>query len=140
MNRITRHPGRPFWPAYAPGVTWAAVYLSFVIGVGLALQPERFAHTPSYANLLALAPSQVWGCCAYLLVAALLIAWRLSPRTRALGVTAHAAAALLIAWWFIAFVIRWSTDRNTTVVNMVSWSLFLGVIALSAQGVDDESA
>ncbi len=115
--------------------TLIAAYL--VIGVGLTLQPERFANTPSYANLLVFARSQVWGVM-YLLVAALLIGWRLSPKARWLGVLAHTAAITLTAWWWVAFVVRYATDDGTTVVNIVSWGVFLTLAARSAHWIDPE--
>lgn len=112
--------------------TLIAVYIA--IGVGLTLQPYRFSNTPSYHNLLVFAPSEVWGVM-YLLVAALLVAWRL-VQPQWLGVVAHTAAVILTSWWLIAFVIRYATDDGTTIVNVVSWSVFLSLIARSARRID----
>lgn len=119
--------------------TTRTVIVAYVaIGVGLTLQPSRFANTPSYANLIAFTPSEAWGC-GYLAVAALLVAWRLSQRpTQWLGILAHTAAAILTMWWLAAFVIRYATDDGTTIVNVVSWSVFLSLVARSAQGIDDD--
>ena len=118
------------------GTVWTTrtLIVAYVaIGVGLTLQPSRFANTPSYHNLLVFAAAQAWGC-AYLAVAALFIAWRLA-QTRLLGVITHTAATILTLWWFAAFIIRYSTDDGTTIVNVVSWGVFLSLVARSAQGL-----
>jgi hypothetical protein len=112
------------------------------IGVGLTTQPDRFANTPSYANLLISAPAQLWGC-AYIVVATLFIAWRLVQTTSTVphpgfGIFVHTVALALTAWWWVAFIIRYATDDGTTIVNVVSWGVFLSLIARSAQGLNPE--
>lgn len=123
---------------------WATRTLIFAyiaIGVGLTLQPFRFANTPSYANLLLFARSEIWGVM-YLLVAALLMAWRLSyhvPRMSWLGVVAHTAAVILTSWWLVAFIIRYATDDGTTIVNIVSWGVFFTLVIRSSRRIENEA-
>lgn len=128
------------WGIYTPVITHTVVVAYVAIGVGLTLQPSRFSRTPSYANLLLFAPAEVWGC-AYLGVAALLLAWRFTHATipsRWLGVGAHTLAVILTLWWLAAFIIRYWTDDATTIVNVVSWSVFLSLVLRSTGGLDDD--
>ncbi len=117
--------------------TYMLIVAYIAIGVGLTLQPSRFANTPSYANLLAFAASQVWGVM-YLTVAALLVTWRLS-KVRWLGVTSHTLGIVLTLWWWAAFIIRYITDNGTTIVNIVSWGVFLFLVARSAHWINAET-
>jgi len=107
------------------------------IGVALWLQPERWFNTPSYANLLSVASTEVWGS-VYLAVSAvmLLAVWR--RRNRFLVVTAHTAGIALVGSWLIAFFVRYLTDDGTTIVNVVSWATFLAILARSAIIIDDD--
>lgn len=109
------------------------VYLT--IGGGLLLQPERFSLTPSYHNLVIFLPAKAWGV-VYLGCAALLGLW-LSRQSHigsrsGLTIAAHIPAIALGAWWDVAFVIRYLTDQGTTIVNVVSWSLFTLLLLRSA--------
>lgn len=134
--RLAGLPRKP-WTLYTPVISWTVIAAFMALGIGMTLQPDRFARTPSYANLLSFAPAQVWGC-AHLLVAALLLAWRMSTHTRWIGVIAHTAGIMLTLWWLGAFVIRWLTDDATTIVNVVSWSILLSLLIRSTNGLDDE--
>lgn len=127
---------RDWWPRYRPIITYTVVAAFAAIGLGLTLQPARFGSTPSYANLLQFAPSEAWGA-VYLLVACLLLAWRLTPQ-RWLGIAAHTLAAILTLSWLAAFVVRYASDDATTIVNVVSWSVFLSLVIRSTGGLDDE--
>ena len=130
MTRMTVCWRETVWTTRLVAIAYVA------IGCGLTLQPGRFSNTPSYANLIAFVTAPGWGC-AYLGVAALLIAWCLARRAHWLGVLAHTAAAILTMWWLAAFVIRYATDSGTTIVNVVSWGVFLSLVYKSSQGIDD---
>ena len=121
---------------YTPAVTWTVVIADTALGAGMLFQPERFSRTPSYGNLIAIAPAQVWGV-AYVAVAAGLVAWRVSLRP-AVGVIAHMAVAGLTFGWFCAFVIRYLTDSSTTIVNVVTWGVLLSLVARSVIGLDED--
>lgn len=129
------------WPSYKPVITYTISTAYSAIGLGLMAQPSRFARTPSYANLLQFAPARAWGA-AYLLIAVLLVAWRLTHRvpsvSRRLGVAAHTLATSITLWWLAAFVVRYATDDATTIVNLVSWSVFLSLVIRSSGGLDAE--
>lgn len=120
----------------AHAATMAAVFTA--IGLALLFQPGRFANTPSYANLLELLPQWGWAVI-YLAVAALKVSaiWRYSIRS--LVVAAHMGAIALEGVWWIAFVIRYLTDNGTTVVNVVSWSVFLYLSVRSALMLDQHT-
>jgi hypothetical protein len=102
----------------------------FTIGLCLLLQPHRWIATPAYANLIDIASSTVWGCC-YLVTAALLAlsVWRW--RTRWLVVAAHTVAIALTGVWFMAFIIRYLTNDNTTIVTAAAWGVFLALLVQS---------
>jgi hypothetical protein len=127
---------RQLWPRYRPIITYTVVLAYAAIGLGLVLQPARFGATPSYANLLQFAPAEAWGA-AYLTVAGLLVAWRMI-RHQWVGVAAHTLASILTVWWLLAFVVRYSTDNATTIVNVVSWSVFLSLVIRSSGGLDED--
>lgn len=116
-------------PGVWPGVVICIAYLGFA--AGMLLQPARFLSTPAYGNLAEIFDIRLWGAC--YLVAALLLGGYISLLTsRLFGIVAHTVALIITAVWWLSFVIRWLTDANTTVVNVVSWLVFLLVIARSA--------
>lgn len=134
--RRRRSSPRPPWSIYTPIITWTVIVGYTVLALGMTLQPSRFSRTPSYGNLVQLFPIQLWGA-AYLVVAALLLAWRVTDR-RSLGVFAHTVALILTMWWWGAFVLRWSTDNSTTIVNPVTWGWALSFVLRSAVGLDEQ--
>lgn len=107
-------------------------------GIGLTLwwQPGRYANTPSYANLLVLLPQHAWSI-TYLFATALNVVsiWRYSCRALVIGT--HTVAIMLVSSWLAAFVIRYLTDDGTTIVNVLSWSVFLYLVVRSALMVDE---
>lgn len=112
------------------------------IGVTLILQPERYGNTPSYVVLLEIFNQGVWGVC-YLAVGLSLAASALGAGSRYgrwLAVTSHTAAIALTGAWLAAFVVRWLTDDGTTIVNIVSWSVYLALLIRSALQLDDMHA
>lgn len=111
-----------------------------VIGVTLLLQPQRYADTPSYGNLLAIARPQVWAI-AYLSIAALkaLCVWRYR-HGRALVIVVHTLSIMLVLAWLTAFVVRYATDSGTTIVNVASWSVYLYLLLRSALRLDEQAA
>ncbi len=127
-------PRRPDWH---PAVLMSIAYTA--IGVTLILQPSRFAKTPSYGNLLMLLDQATWGVI-YLAVAALLgLSLTALPRRRkwTAAVIAHTAAIALTATWLAAFVVRYLTDTGTTIVNVVSWSVFFALLVRSVLTLQD---
>lgn len=107
----------------------------FAIGITLWLQPSRYDHTPSYANLLDIARQHTWSV-VYLAAAVLKVACIVMPQRRVLATVSHTVAFILVATWLGAFVIRWVTDPGTTVVNVCSWSAYLYLVLRSALKLD----
>lgn len=116
-------------PGVWPGVVISIAYLGF--GFGMLFQPRRFSSTPAYGNLVEVFDIRIWGGC-HLLAAVLLAVYISLHTSRHFGIVAHIVALVVTGVWWLAFVIRWLTDENTTVVNVVSWLVFLLVIARSA--------
>jgi hypothetical protein len=122
-------------PRFLIGVVTIA-YLA--IGVTLIVQPARYDNTPSYGLLLELLSQTAWGVI-YLVVASSLGAgivcarWR---RGRLVAVVSHTAAIALTSVWTAAFIVRWFTDSGTTIVNVVSWSVYLALLARSVSQLD----
>lgn len=116
-------------PGVWPGVVIALAYLGFA--AGMLFQPERFSSTPAYGNLIDVLDIRVWGAC-YLVTALLLSGYISLLTSRLFGIVAHTVTLIVTGVWWLAFVIRWLTDDSTTVVNMVSWLVFLLVTARSA--------
>lgn len=107
------------------------VLICLTIGFTLIFQPHRYDNTPSYANLLEIMPQLYWGLI-YILVALLYTAGIIQPHSRPLLVLVHTAGSILFVSWLLAFVVRWLTDNGTTVVNVVSWGVFLSLVVRSA--------
>lgn len=112
----------------------AAVFLA--IGITLWVQPERYANTPSYANLLDILPQQVWGTM-YVVIAVVKAAAVWHP-SRVLTVMAYTLGVALVVVWLAAFVVRYLTDAGTTIVNVCSWATYLYLIVRGAIWLDDE--
>lgn len=106
------------------------------LGITLFVQPERYDRTPSYANLLDIAPQATWGAI-YLAVAAVLLASVMLRRNRPLAVLAHTLSFCLVATWLLAFIIRYATDDATTIVNVVSWAVLLYLVVQSMLQLDE---
>jgi hypothetical protein len=107
-----------------------------VFGVCLIAQPDRWAYTPAYGLLLDIAHQWVWGT-VYLGISFLLAATAVFPVFRSLAVIAHTAAIALTIGWLGAFLIRYLTDPHTTIVNVVSWGVYLALLIQSAIKLDD---
>jgi hypothetical protein len=105
------------------------------IGGGLVWQRSRFENTPSYAILLTKLPYPSWGLL-YLLCGLLLMAHLLLVRALWFAILAHAVTGVLLVSWLSAFVIRYFTDRGTTIVNVVSWSVYTFLLVRSAKTVN----
>ena len=126
-------------------LTWSkrVVTLAFLgVAAGLLLQPDRFARTPAYHNLLTLCSAQTWGAlylgCGLMLFGASMIRGRTRMTAQ---IMAHTLATMLAGWWLLAFVIRFATDDSTTVVNVVSWSVYVILLLHSgAEVIDRETA
>jgi ABC-type proline/glycine betaine transport system permease subunit len=119
------------WP------TRLAVIPLVMIGIGLCFQPLRFQRTPSYANLLNIAPAQAWGAL-YLIVAVLLVSWMVRRAPQWWGIAVHTIAVMLTAGWLGAFIVRWLTDDATTIVNVASWTVFLSLVIKSSLNIVDK--
>lgn len=127
----------PQWVRTAVGSPLTVVGAAFLaLAFGLAVQPERFTRTPAYANLLRILPQSHWAVI-YFVVAALIGLSIMLQHVRALEVAAHTLSLALVSTWLVAFVIRYSTDSATTIVNVVSWSVLLYLVILSMLELDD---
>lgn len=115
-------------PGVWPGVVIAIAYLG--LGLDMLLQPDRFSSTPAYGTLTQVLNIRIWGGC-YLLAALLLTVFVSLITNRQYGVIAHTASGAVTLVWWLAFVVRWATDPHTTVVNVISWGVFLAVIIRS---------
>jgi|SRR5882762_2289211 len=129
-----------------PTAVIALAFLAF--GVTMLLQPERYHNTPSYANLIKLVGLPWWGSLyvlASVLLWAYLVRYKRTTVTKRevklsdmwLPVVAHTVAGVLSTVWLLAFVIRYATDSGTTIVNVVSWSVFTLLLTVSALHVDE---
>lgn len=121
----------------APNRFYIRIILFAYLAIGLTLifQPDRYANTPSYANLIDVLPQWAWGAL-YLAVALLLAAARLTPN-RLIAIVSHTTAIALTASWLLAFVVRYVTDSGTTIVNIVSWGTFLTILIISVTQLND---
>jgi hypothetical protein len=125
----------------APLILMTSVF--FLLGATLWLQPGAYHNTPSYANLLDLVPTWGWGC-AYLLAAALGLT-TLIDTVRWLMLVTHVYGILLLLVWWFAFLVRWITDGwittgGTTIVNVLSWGVFICVMTASLDKLGDRVA
>lgn len=107
-----------------PVQTIAVTIILAVFGVALVTQSDRWARTPAYGNLLHIFSADMWGA-VHLGVAATMVAGMLLPAYRVVRVAAHTLAGVLFLVWESAFVIRYLTDSSTTIVNVVSWSVYV---------------
>jgi hypothetical protein len=112
-----------------------AVFLA--IGLTLWFQPERYANTPSYANLLDILPQHAWATM-YVVVAVVKAAAMWQYMSRVLTVMAYTLGVALVVVWLAAFVVRYLTDDGTTIVNVCSWATYLFLIVRSAIRLDDD--
>jgi hypothetical protein len=116
-------------PGVWPGAVIGVAYLGFALG--MIFQPGRFYTTPAYGTLTQVFDIRIWGA-VYLVTAVLLGAHASLHAGRLFGIVAHILALIVTSVWWLAFVIRWLTDDKTTAVNVISWLVFLLVIARSA--------
>ncbi len=107
-------------------------------GSTLVVQSARYLNTPSYANLLDIASPQLWGVIYLAVVLGLALSIRYSG-IRPVVVIAHTAAIALDLGWLGAFVVRYLSDSGTTIVNIVSWGVFLALLFRSVLLLDDAS-
>lgn len=128
-RRPDRHPAALVAVAYA------------AIGIALIVQPQRFANTPSYQNLIEIISQLGWG--VIYLVCALLLVVPLFPLPRRprwiLAVTGHTVSIALTGFWLAAFVLRYFTDSGTTIVNLVSWGAYLALLIRSMLNLTDRT-
>ena len=117
-----------------PLQTLAVASILTVFGIALIFQSGRWQRTPAYGNLLQIFPAHVWGII-HLVIAALIFLG-LMIRVRIFSIFAHTFAFVLLATWAGAFVIRYLTDANTTIVNVVSWAVYLFLLVWSGKLID----
>jgi hypothetical protein len=98
-----------------------SVYLLF--GFSLIFQGHRWASTPAYHNLLALAPGWAWGAL-FLAAGTGMIAgiWLFGYRGFIYPVLVYSVA--LTVSWFLAFVYRYASSLTTTPETWASWFVF----------------
>jgi hypothetical protein len=116
----------------------AVSLIAMALGAGLWLQPARWHKTPSYGNLLQIASTQAWGTL-HLAVGVILMVYLFAYSPRWFAILSHTMAFALFASWWVAFVIRWSTDDKTTVVNVISWATYVALVLLSVLQIDAAS-
>lgn len=122
---------------YDRTVTATIVVAYLAIGTALIVQPERFGNTPSYGLLLDVLPQWAWGICYLVVAVGMALAMYPSSYRRPFAVVGHTAGVALTAGWFFAFMVRYVTDDSTTIVNVVSWAVFLSLIIRSAIALND---
>jgi hypothetical protein len=116
-------------PAVWPG---ALIGLAFTFyGLGMIGQPGRFSATPAYGNVIEVLDIRWWGV-VYLTSAVLFIIYTVLMTSRLFGIITHTAGLIVTGVWWLAFIIRWLTDANTTIVNVTSWLVLLLIIGRSA--------
>lgn len=121
---------------HRPVPTIAMTVVTLVFALGLIGQPARWLATPAYGNLMDALSPPLWGV-AYL-VAAISLALSLALRRhRWIVLATHMWPVILLFWWELAFIVRWSTDAKTTIVNVVSWGTYLSLAVWSAVLSDD---
>lgn len=116
-----------------PGV-WpgALIFVAYTIyGLGMLLQADRFSRTPAYGTLTQVLDIRWWGVL-HLVVAALFAGYTVVVSGRLYGIVTHIVGLLVTSIWLLAFLIRWVTDANTTVVNVASWLVLVLLMARSA--------
>lgn len=119
-------------------VIWSSLItgIFLIFGTALILQPSRWANTPSYANLLALLSSEMWGIIHLVVGIALGITFYTARHVKWFSIITHTAAIALVSAWFVAFIVRYLTDDGTTIVNVVSWGVYLALLIQSAVSLD----
>jgi hypothetical protein len=117
------------WPGWLIGIVYMA------IGITLVLQPDRYYNTPSYGILLQVMAVRTWGVL-YIVAALSLLGYAARFHGAAYASFAHVIASALTLFWLAAFVIRYTTDPGTTIVNVASWTTYLAVIFRSAFLID----
>lgn len=109
-------------------VILAAVLYAF--GLTMLWQSSRYYNTPSYANLLQLLRPEWWGFI-HVLAASLMVLCMIWHDNLKLIFISHGFTSLLIAFWWVAFWVRYTTDNGTTIVNVCSWGVFLYLVIRS---------
>lgn len=125
VNSFPRRPREWMWA----GLVMAVAFLT--IGATLIFQTDRYNNTPSYGILLDVLPAIAWGAM-YLVAGGLLALYVWKWRSQPFSIVAHTAAATLSMVWLSAFVIRYITDPGTTIVNVVSWSVYTLLVLRSS--------
>jgi hypothetical protein len=122
----------PRWPVPTVGLS----VILLVFGVALIFQSHRWAKTPAYANLLTVFSAPMWGLL-YLAAAVLMAAGLFLRKIRWVGLSAHALTFVLLLGWEFGFLIRYATDSATTIVNVVSWATYIGLVMWSTKCLDE---
>lgn len=102
----------------------------YAFGLTMLWQPGRYFNTPSYANLLQLLRPEWWGSI-HVLVASLMVVSIIWHKNTRLIFVSHGMCLLLVAFWWVAFIVRYFTDDGTTIVNVCSWGVFVYLIVRS---------
>lgn len=139
MIRITWHRLRAGWDAGRPRANMLAIAVGYgIFAWSLLWQPRRWALTPAYHNLLAIAPQSAWGIM-FAVITALLAAAVYWHEHRWLAMVALSAASAITTTWTAAFVIRWATSGNTTPETWVSWGIFDFILVRALTVLDDNT-
>lgn len=112
-------------PAAWPGISIVIAYT--LLGLGMIIQPARYARTPAYGNLITVLDIQVWGAL-YVVVGVLFLVYVRATVSRSWALLIHVLGFALTGAWLLALVIRYLTDPGTTNVTVVAWLTFLILI------------
>jgi hypothetical protein len=85
--------------------------------------------------LLNVFAADTWGY-VYLGASAVMAAFLAARQHRLFGVLAHTAVFVLLLGWEFGFIVRYLTDSATTIVNVVSWATYIGIVIWSALLID----
>lgn len=102
----------------------------YAFGLTMSWQPGRYFNTPSYANLLQLLRPEWWGAI-HILAAILMTLCIIWHENTKLIFASHIIGLLLLAFWWVAFIVRYFTDEGTTIVNVCSWGVFVYLLIRS---------
>lgn len=122
---------------HRPVPTMLMAGFTFLLSLGLIIQPSRWLATPAYGNLMDTLSPPLWGL-AYLAAAMSLTMALALPRRRLIVLATHMWPVILLFWWEMAFIIRILTDEKTTVANVGAWAVYLFLTLWSAVLNDDE--
>lgn len=134
MHIVTRGPEYyiPLRKTLVPIQTIMLIVVLYILGIDLVVQSIRWHRTPSYHNLLIIMSADAWGVIYCIVAVILTLGTVLFQRHRMVYNISHTLVLMLLTLWEAAFIIRWLTDGATTIVNVVSWGVYIYLAIRSA--------